>query len=95
MADKPSVPDGASERTGERVPDSLPPDAVAERAVEPTTGAPRWVKILGIVGALLVLLIIVMLLAGHGPGRHMPGGLGGPVGPAGLDVGEATLGGPA
>ena len=29
-----------------------------------------------IVGVALVLLIVVMLLTGHGPGRHMHGGLG-------------------
>ncbi len=44
-------------------------------ATEPdyaTTGAPRWVKVFGIV-ALVVLLLFVTLLfvgGGHGPGRH-------------------------
>ena len=37
-------------------------------------GAPRWVKVLGIIVIILVLLIfIIMLLPGdHGPGRHLP-----------------------
>jgi hypothetical protein len=39
------------------------------------TGAPRWVKVFGIVVAVLVLLFVIMALfgggpAGHGPGRH-------------------------
>ena len=33
-------------------------------------GVPRWVKVFAIVGALVVVLVIVMLLAGHGPSRH-------------------------
>jgi hypothetical protein len=40
----------------------------------PYPGAPRWVKISGIIAGLLVLLVVVLLLAGggqHGPGRHM------------------------
>lgn len=38
------------------------------------TGTPLWVKVSGIIGGVLVTLIVVMLLTGHGPGRHMPGG---------------------
>lgn len=37
-------------------------------------GAPRWVKISGIVVAVLALLVVIIILAGggrHGPGRHM------------------------
>ena len=33
-------------------------------------GVPRWVKVFGIVAALVVVLVIVMLFAGHGPSRH-------------------------
>ena len=36
-----------------------------------TEGAPRWVKVSGIIGGVLVLLFVVMLFTGHGPGRHM------------------------
>ncbi|MEV6629178.1 hypothetical protein AB0M54_00305 [Actinoplanes sp. NPDC051470] len=31
---------------------------------------PRWVKGFVIAGLVLVALVAVMLLAGHGPGRH-------------------------
>jgi hypothetical protein len=33
-------------------------------------GVPRWVKIFAIGGAILVALVVVLLLSGHGPGRH-------------------------
>lgn len=33
-------------------------------------GTPRWVKVSGIIVAVLVVLVGIMLLAGHGPGRH-------------------------
>ena len=36
------------------------------------TGTPPWVKVSGIVVGVVVLLVVIMLLAGHGPGRHMP-----------------------
>jgi hypothetical protein len=34
---------------------------------------PRWVKASLIIAGILVSLIIVMLLTGHGPGRHLSG----------------------
>lgn len=36
------------------------------------TGTPRWVKVFGIIFIALVLLFIILMLAGHGPGRHIP-----------------------
>lgn len=36
-------------------------------------GMPRWVKGFAIVGVALVLLIVIMLMTGHGPSRHMSG----------------------
>ncbi len=33
---------------------------------------PRWVKVCGIIGAVVVLLVLILLFAGHGPGRHVP-----------------------
>ena len=39
-------------------------------------GMPGWAKIFGIVFAVLAVLLVAMLLTGHGPGRHMHGGLG-------------------
>jgi len=40
-------------------------------------GVPRWVKVSGIIAAVLALLVVaVMLLVGgeHGPGRHLSAG---------------------
>jgi hypothetical protein len=46
----------------------------AERAGRrPTSGTPRWVKIIGVIALVLALAVIVMLILGggeHGPGRH-------------------------
>lgn len=40
----------------------------------PAAGMPRWVKGFAIAGGILVLLIVVMLMTGgHGPGRHTQG----------------------
>ena len=36
-------------------------------------GTPRWVKVFAVVGVVLVVLVIVALLGGHGPGRHGAG----------------------
>ena len=50
------------------------PDSNGDTGVEPgrnsTTGSPRWVKVFGIIALVLVLLFVVMMLTGHGPGRH-------------------------
>ncbi len=38
---------------------------------------PRWVKVFGVIGIVLILLFGILKLAGgsnHGPGRHMPSG---------------------
>jgi hypothetical protein len=42
----------------------------------PYPGTPRWVKVLGIIVLLLVLLIVARIFIGgeHGPGRHTPSG---------------------
>ncbi len=40
---------------------------------EPATRIPRWVKVAGIVVAVLALLVVIAMLVGgggHGPGRH-------------------------
>jgi hypothetical protein len=39
-------------------------------------GAPRWVKVFGIIAIVVVLLVVILALAGgqHGPSRHMLGG---------------------
>jgi hypothetical protein len=44
---------------------------------ESAGGIPRWVKVVGIIVAVLALLVAVMLLVGggdHGPRRHGSGG---------------------
>lgn len=62
----------------------------ARRAGPPSyPGAPRWVKVLGIVAIGLVLLAVIIVLSGvggpHGPGRHMPSGdAGGDAPPSGV-----------
>ncbi len=47
-------------------------------ADRPHYSTPRWVKILGIIVIVLVLLVGTLMLAGvggdHGPGRHRPSG---------------------
>jgi len=55
----------------------------------PYSGTPRWVKVSGMIGIVLVLLVVVLLVTGvggpggHGPGRHSrsgdPGGSTPPV----------------
>ena len=37
-------------------------------------GTPRWVKVSAIIVIVLVLLVAIMLLSGHGPGRHTSSG---------------------
>jgi hypothetical protein len=61
-------------------PSSPERDERADRG--PTAGAPRWVKVSGVIALAIVLLVLILLLAGgdHGPGRHRPArGLGGPL----------------
>lgn len=36
------------------------------------SGMPRWVKVFGIIGIVLVILVGIALATGHGPGRHGP-----------------------
>ena len=37
----------------------------------PPPGTPRWVRTFGIVALIAIVLLIILLLAGgHGPGRH-------------------------
>lgn len=51
-------------------------DADDEGGGGPANGTPRWVKIFGIIALLVIVLLIVLKLLGaeHGPGRHTPGG---------------------
>jgi hypothetical protein len=40
----------------------------------PYPGTPRWVKVFSIIAIVVVVLFVIMLLTGHGPGRHAPSG---------------------
>ena len=40
----------------------------------PYPGTPCWVKVFGIIAIVVVLLVVFMLLTGHGPGCHTPSG---------------------
>ena len=56
----------------------------------PPYSTPRWVKILGIVALVLVLVFGILHLAGiggnHGPGQHMPSGSTGAIPPSSVAV---------
>ena len=47
-------------------------DTVMSPDREATTGAPRWVKVFGIVALVLVLLFVILHLTGRGLGGHKP-----------------------
>ena len=52
-------------------PEGLPPDA--DRAGLDGDGTmPRWVKVFGIVAAVLVVVFVILHLAGLGPTGHGP-----------------------
>ena len=47
------------------------PPASPDHGVEAGNGTPRWVKVFGIIALIVALLFVVLLLiGGHGPGRH-------------------------
>jgi hypothetical protein len=55
-------------------------DEQPETEVDQPVGPPRWVKVTGVVVAVLVVLFVVLRLLGlgggeHGPGRHSLGGV--------------------
>lgn len=61
-------------------------DADAESGVEsrqasrPST--PPWVQLLGVAAIVVLVLLAVLILAGHGPGRHAAGAPSKLTGPA-------------
>jgi hypothetical protein len=67
MADPHRLPDSNADTADET-------NAAADRG--PSTGTARWVKVLGIIAIVLVLMFGILLLTGrgHGPSRHMPSG---------------------
>lgn len=52
--------------------DSLPSGAEGQGPLSPPR-APRWVKLSGITLAVVVLVMLVVMLIGGGPGEHGPG----------------------
>lgn len=50
----------------------VPPDPGYDGDSDGGSGVPRWVKVFGIVALALALLFVILMLAGHGPGRHLP-----------------------
>jgi hypothetical protein len=50
------------------VDDHVDPNA---RSSSDPVAMPRWVKVAVVIGVAVAFLIIVMLISGHGPGRHM------------------------
>jgi hypothetical protein len=67
-------------------------DLAADRGSPP--GMPRWVKVSGIIVAVLVLLLVIVLLlaGGHSPRRHLSGGAAG-VAPRSSITASLTLSG--
>lgn len=51
-------------------------DDITIRKAAMPPGVPRWVKILAIVGVVALVLIVVAVVGGHGPGRHVSSGVG-------------------
>jgi len=61
-------------------------------ALGSTTGAPRWVKVFGVIALVLVLLVVILLLVGgHGPGRHTASGEAGGQPPSSSVTGSGGL----
>lgn len=51
----------------------LSPDADSNGDIgDSNGGTPRWVKVFGIIAIVFALLFAILLLTGHGPGRHIP-----------------------
>jgi hypothetical protein len=63
----------------------------------PPYSTPRWVKILGIVALVLVLLFGILHLTGfrghHGPGQHLPSGGSGTTPRSSVTVDHPSFGG--
>lgn len=64
-----------------------------------TTGTPRWVKIVGTIVIVLVLLFVIMMFIGggsHGPSQHAPSdGTGGQTPPSSVVTADHTPSGRA
>ena len=62
----------------------------------PPYSTPRWVKIVGIITLVLVLLVGILMLTGvggdHGPRRHLPSGGAGDTPPASVTAAHTPSG---
>lgn len=54
------------------------PDGTGAIGRGSSPGAPRWVKVFGVIAVIVLVLFVILLLTGgdHGPGRHSDGGAG-------------------
>lgn len=52
--------------------DKLPHTDTNHDAGDDSAVTPRWVKVFGIIGVVVILLFVILIFGGHGPGRHMP-----------------------
>ena len=50
----------------------LPPDTGVGSGRESTASTPRWVKVLGIIAIIVVLLFVILHFTGRGHGGHAP-----------------------
>ena len=61
----------------------------------PPYRTPRWVKIIGIIALVLVLVLGILHLTGlggnHGPGRHLPSGGAGDARPLTMIIDQASF----
>ena len=62
----------------------------------PPYSTPRWVKLVGIIALILVLLLGILHLTGsggnHGPSRHLPSGTAGDTPPFSIRGGQTSFG---
>ncbi len=60
----------------EPIPNADTPEGPAAIGRRTPPGAPRWVKVFGVIAAVVLVLFLVLLLTGgeHSPGRHFDGG---------------------
>jgi len=79
MADSPAI-DGSRADTRD--------DTVVGSAADQRPRTPRWVKVSGVIGLVVVVLVVILMLTGgagqHGPGRHDGSGADGQAPPSGI-----------
>jgi hypothetical protein len=78
MDDRSPAPEAGQDRIRRRTRGQRLPSRFPARRSAATAPAPRWVKVFGLIGVAVVLLIIILLLTGHGPSRHLHSAPGSP-----------------